>query len=306
MISLSIIIPVFNVEQYLKKCLDSIFFNNNNLDLFEVIIVNDGTPDNSMEIVAEFTKIFKNIFVVNQVNKGLGEARNEGVKHVNGEYLWFVDSDDWLVEGAINNILNILNLNELDILAIDYTYSSGEKSTVMNFAKQGSIYTGKEYLAINFVQNPVQYYVINSSFYKKNNLCFKKGIYHEDSLFTPIALFYAKAVMFFNSSCYIYNVREGSIMTSPNATLKHCNDMITVSNDLLSFMITDAKNSQDKRILSKYIGTALGGVYYYWKTLNYNDKKNISNKLLFFKFFKPLILSFQYKYLISTIVIKLK
>lgn len=304
MIALSIIIPVYNVEQYLKKCLDSIF--NNNIDLFEVVIVNDGTPDNSMEIVSEFTKKYKNILVINQENKGLSEARNEGAKHVNGKYMWFVDSDDWLVEGAINNILNFISLKELDVLAIDYTYSTGEKSTVKNYAKQGVIYTGNEYLNINYVQNPVQYYIINSSFYKKNKLSFKKGIYHEDSLFTPIALYYAKRVMFFNTSSYIYNVREGSIMTSSNATLKHCIDMISVSDDLLHFIISNVKNHREKRILSKYIGTALGGVYYYWKQLSNSDKKNISKKLLLFKFFKPLSLNFQLKYIISSIIIKLK
>lgn len=306
MIPLSIIIPIYNVEEYIKKCLDSIFLNNIDLGLFEVIIVNDGTPDRSMEVVSEYTKLFNNITVFNQENKGLGEARNAGVKLAKGKYLWFVDSDDWLVDGAICSIINFINLYNPDILAIDYTYSTGEKSTIKNYAKPGIIYTGKDYLDINYVQNPVQYYIIKSSFYFKNNLCFKKGIYHEDSLFTPKALFLANSVMFYNVPCYIYNVREGSIMTSTNACLKHSYDMITVSVDLFHFMKSNAKNWSERRILSKYIGVALGGVYYYWKQLNNKDKKIVSEKFPLRLFLKPLFVNFQFKYTLSSFIVKLK
>lgn len=304
MIPLSIIIPIYNVEKYIKKCLDSIF--QNNIDLFEVIIVNDGTPDRSMEIVSEYTKLFNNITVLNQENRGLGEARNAGAKLAKGKYLWFVDSDDWVVQDAIAKIIDCINLYNPEILAIDYTYSTGEKSTIKNYAKPGCIYTGKEYLDMNYVQNPIQYYVIKSSFYSMNNLYFKKGIYHEDSLFTPKALFLANSVMFYNVPSYIYNVREGSIMTSTNACLKHSYDMITVSFDLYHFMKSNAKNWSEKRILSKYISTALGGLYYYWKQLNKKDKTVISKKFPLRLFLKPLFVNFQLKYILSSFIIKVK
>ena len=306
MIPLSIIIPIYNVEKYIKKCLDSVFQSNLKLDLFEVIIVNDGTPDGSMEIVSEYTKLFNNITVLNQENKGLGEARNAGVKLAKGKYLWFVDSDDWLVEDAIGNIIHYINLHNPEILAIDYTYSTGDKSTVKNYAKSGCIYTGKEYLDINYVQNPVQYYVIQSSFYFKNNLCFKKGIYHEDSLFTPKALFLANSVMLYNVSSYIYNVREGSIMTAKNTYMKRCFDMIAVGIDLYDFMKTNAKNWSEKRILSKYIATALGGLYHYWKKLNNKEKTIVSRNFPLRQFLKPLLISFKFKYILSSFIIKVK
>lgn len=306
MIPLSIIIPIYNVEKYIKKCLDSIFENNLNIDLFEVIIVNDGTPDRSMDLVSEYTKLYNNIIVFNQENKGLGEARNAGAKLAKGKYLWFVDSDDWLVQDAIDKILNFVNSHNPEILAIDYTYSTGEKSTVRNYAKFGKTYTGKEYLDINYVQNPIQYYVIKSSFYFKNNLCFKKGIYHEDALFTPKALFLANSVMFYNTPCYIYNVREGSIMTSTNACLKHSYDMIIVSVDLYYFMKSNANNWFEKGILSKYISTALGGLYYYWKQLNNKDKSLVSKAFPLKFFLKPLFLNFQFKYILSSFIIKAK
>jgi glycosyltransferase involved in cell wall biosynthesis len=306
MIPLSIIIPIYNVEKYIEKCLDSVFQSNKNIDFFEVIIVNDGTPDGSMEIVSDFTKLFNNITVLNQENRGLGAARNAGAKLAKGKYLWFVDSDDWLVHNAIDNILNCVNLHNPEILAIDYTYSTGEKSTIKNYAKPGKVYTGKDYLNINYVQNPVQYYVIKSSFYFMNNLSFKMGIYHEDSLFTPKALFLADCVMFYDVPCYIYNVREGSIMTSTNACLKHSSDMMTVSVDLYHFMESNAKNLTDKRILSKYISTALGGLYYYWKQLNSKDKTIISRKFPFRLFLKPLFINFQFKYILSSFIIGVK
>lgn len=306
MITLSIIIPIYNVEKYINKCLDSIFINSIDINLFEVIIVDDGTPDRSMELVSEYTKLYANITVITQENRGLGEARNTGVKFAKGKYLWFVDSDDWLIENAICNIINLLNLHKPDILAIDYIYSTGEKSAIKNYAKSGHIYTGKDYLNINYVQNPVQYYVISSSFYFKNSLNFKKGIYHEDSLFTPKALFLANSVMFYNEICYVYNVREGSIMTSPNTCFKHCDDMLKVSVDLLYFLKLQANNLYEKRILSKYVCTALGGLYYYWKQLGIKDQKIISEKFPLIIFIKPLLLNFQFKYIISSFIVKLK
>lgn len=306
MITLSIIIPIYNVEKYINKCLDSIFINSIDINLFEVIIVDDGTPDRSMELVSEYTKLFTNVTIITQENKGLGEARNSGVKFAKGKYLWFVDSDDWLVENAIYNIINLLDLYKPDILAIDYIYSTGEKSAIKNYAKSGHIYTGKDYLNINYVQNPVQYYVISSSFYITNSLNFKKGIYHEDSLFTPKALFFANSVMFYNQPCYIYNVREGSIMTSPNTCFKHCNDMLEVSVDLFYFMKSQANNLYEIRILSKYVSTALGGLYYYWKQLCPKDQKIISEIFPLKIFIKPLLLNFQFKYIISSFIIKLK
>ena len=306
MILLSIIIPVYNVEKYIKKCLDSIFFSNASLDLFEVIIVNDGTPDKSMDVVAKYINNFNNITVYSQENMGLSEARNSGVKLAKGRYLWFVDSDDWLPQDAIRRICNLLYEYNPDILAIEYCYSIGEKSTIKNKAKVKQIYTGKDYLQINIAENPVQYYIINSIFFCKNNLHFYKGIYHEDTLFTPIALFLANSVIYDNSLSYIYNVRENSIMTSGCANLKHTSDTITVAEQLNLFLKNNALSFKDKKILSKYIAIAVGAVYYYWKRLNKKEKNLIAKAFPFNKMLIPIIRSLNLKYIVALFIIKIR
>ena len=98
----SIIIPVYDVEKYIKKCLDSVF--NQTYNNYEVIVVNDGTKDNSMEIVKNY-----NVITINQKNQGLSMARNNGVKKAKGEYLLFLDSDDYLEENTLEEINKALD-----------------------------------------------------------------------------------------------------------------------------------------------------------------------------------------------------
>ena len=103
----SIIIPVYNVEDYIKKCLDSVF--NQTYTNYEVIVVNDGTKDNSMKIVKNY-----DVRIINQENQGLSMARNNGVKKAKGEYILFLDSDDYLEENTLQEIENVLDYLEVE------------------------------------------------------------------------------------------------------------------------------------------------------------------------------------------------
>lgn len=98
----SIIIPIYNVEQYIEQCFTSIYAQDISEDIFEVIAVNDGTPDNSMSIVKTIASQHKNLVIINQENQGLSVARNTGLDHAKGEYIWFVDSDDWLTKDSLS------------------------------------------------------------------------------------------------------------------------------------------------------------------------------------------------------------
>ncbi len=102
---LSIIIPVYKVEKYIRDTLQSIYRQQYDENLFEVIVINDGTPDDSMRIVAEFTNKHANLHIINQKNQGLSCARNAGLKIAQGEYVWFVDSDDTVTEESIVQVL---------------------------------------------------------------------------------------------------------------------------------------------------------------------------------------------------------
>ena len=98
---LSIIIPVYNTSRYLRKCLDSIVCQNIDNNLYEVIVVNDGSPDEAQDIIDEYINKYPHLLAIKQQNQGLSVARNNGLKAATGLYVWFVDSDDWLFDGSL-------------------------------------------------------------------------------------------------------------------------------------------------------------------------------------------------------------
>ena len=115
---LSIIIPVYNVEKYIKKCIDSIVTQIDKMHDVEIIVVNDGTKDDSMSIVNTFMQSNAIIRIINQKNQGLSQARNNGLKASSAEYVWFVDSDDYLKANAISYFRSISTLNSnVDVFA---------------------------------------------------------------------------------------------------------------------------------------------------------------------------------------------
>lgn len=113
---LSIIIPVYKVEKYIRDTLQSIYRQQYDENLFEVIVINDGTPDDSMRIVAEFTNKHANLHIINQKNQGLSCARNAGLKIAQGEYVWFVDSDDTVTEESIGKVIECIERSKADVI----------------------------------------------------------------------------------------------------------------------------------------------------------------------------------------------
>ena len=304
MIYLSIIIPVYNVEKYLDKCLSSILDAAVDSSYYEVIAINDGSTDNSLNILRDYQTLHSNLTVLSQSNLGLGATRNKGAALAKGEYIWFVDSDDWITPNAIDNIVKLANAEKPDVITIDFEHSSGEKSPVVNNATPGEHYTGIDYLLMSIVHNPAQYYIFNSNFYRQSNLSFSEKIYHEDSLFTPIALSLAGKVIFLGKICYIYNIRENSIMTSGGNNLKHANDMLTVVMQLMTFMNDVRLDLKGRQALAKYIAIAVGAIYFYFKKLNFKQKIQMSHHVPFFKLLMTILRSRKYKYLISLLALK--
>ena len=221
-IVLSIIIPVYNVEKYVSCCLESVISQNSSK--IEIIIVNDGSTDNSLSICNRYVQYSNNIKVINQANQGLSEARNVGIKYANGEYLMFLDSDDYLAESCINRIINEINNNKTDILLgralkfedgfNKYTlcqvdYSNFNTSIPCNCFRQLNASKGFWFAA--------WLVIIKKAFLLKNNIFFKKGILHEDELWVPIVFAKARSISFLNFGFYCYRVgRTGSIMFKPN------------------------------------------------------------------------------------------
>jgi glycosyltransferase involved in cell wall biosynthesis len=117
---LSIIVPVYNVEKYVYECVDSIFRQGLDENIFEVIIVNDGTKDNSMAVIRELIASRSNIIVIEQDNLGLSVARNNGIAKATGEYILMIDSDDLLIDSSLQLLLNRALETKVDLVVADF------------------------------------------------------------------------------------------------------------------------------------------------------------------------------------------
>ncbi len=232
---LSIIVPVYNVEKYIVKCISSLLCQDTND--YELIIVNDGTKDKSIALIKEHFNddIIK---IVNQENKGLSGARNTGLEYAQGDYVWFFDSDDWLDKNVLNDI--IVSLVNCDILYFSSYYTETTKGSFV--AKNLKNYEDGKELSLNIYFHPVQFYIYNRIFLQNVGLSFKKGVYHEDTLFTPQILYQSNIVKCYNNPVYHLLRREGSISQSFNP--KRCYDLMSVISELLIFAEKNIPNHE--------------------------------------------------------------
>ena len=226
-VKLSIIVPVYNTEQYLRECLSSILEQNTDRSLYEVIVVNDGTPDNSQLIIDEFCSTYNNVWCIVQDNQGLSMARNNGVAAAGGDYVWFVDSDDWVEPNSIKSILAECDY-EPEVISIKKVKSNTKYASECLYAK-----TGQEILLSKEFEHGAVYYILNRQFMRKYNLRFMERIYHEDSEFTPRSLYYADRVRVIAQPLYNVRINPNSITRSINP--KKSYDLLVVANSLSEF-----------------------------------------------------------------------
>lgn len=210
MVKFSIIIPVYNVEKYIKKCLDSVF--NQSYKDYEVIVVNDGTKDKSMDIVKNY-----NVKIINQENQGLSAARNMGVKNANGSYLIFLDSDDYWESNLLEEINKSL-INNPDVVRFqiqDVIDDNIIKFPEKEFTDLNGIDAFNSIVKYHYVEN-AWCYAIKKDYYIKNKYSFKNGKIHEDFGLIPLVIVKANKVNSISYIGYNYVKRQNSIMTTNN------------------------------------------------------------------------------------------
>lgn len=216
---LSIIVPVYQVEEYIRPCLISIYEQGLDDSCFEVIIVNDGTKDNSMGVIQDIISQHQNIIIVEQDNQGLSAARNTGIEKATGTYILFLDSDDLLVENTLFDLLQEALKSHPDILVANYIKMDdheieNRKPLPSNCTFKAT--TGTELFLHHL--DPRACYVwnklYNRDFLNKAQLRFTPGIYFEDVPFTTAC--YLSAGSCIKSTCllYIYRQRSASICSS--------------------------------------------------------------------------------------------
>lgn len=221
-IKVSIIIPVYNTEQYLRQCLDSVI--NQTFKNIEVIIINDGSTDGSLNIINEYKENYSYIKVINQTNKGYSKVRNVGLKIASGDYIGFVDSDDFIEKNMFEKLVNKAIDTNADIVSCNYymIYKKGKKeiSIALNNTPQIKIlaqsqfsFTGAEILLLDeaFVWNRIY----KRDFLEKNNIQFDENIcFMEDTLFHRIALICSEKVVYIRDILYFYRIKRKGAQTT--------------------------------------------------------------------------------------------
>ena len=307
---LSIIIPVYNVEKYIRACIDSVFRQNLKDDSFEVIIVDDGSEDGSIGLIEDIIDQHSNISVVSQANQGLSSARNTGLKNAIGRYVLFLDSDDLLIDGCLSELIISADNYSVDLLIADFVKLSDQEiesySSIVNHSCQPLVLNGRE--AFIHYLNPSQCYVwralYQKSFLEKNNIIFIPGIYFEDIPFTIECYLKIEKALLYPLKFYIYRQHPNSIVSSVNK--KKLLDFNRVLAHLFSLkMSVNMSMAESLKLSDVFFSTFsiemwylihVKGLFEYRREVVEDLKRKIPN-LYFYNGFKQIIISILFRYI---------
>lgn len=331
---LSIIVPVYNIENYIGACINSILDQNLNKDSYEILIIDDGSKDGSSKIVADFEAKHDNITVFRQENIGLGGARKSGLKLAKGKYLYFLDGDDYLARNTLKEVVDAAVKHDLDITGFKIQTTKRldlAKSEYSALDEPLEVTDGITFIAKNVnYRVEVWWYIIKREFFDTAGLIFEDKRFVNDSYFTPSLFVKAQKVALLHIDIYRYVQRPGSITSSksPAHFRKHIGDLefaifqmedimkgikdhqykeaaiktITVKQEsyvffsIVRFFKSDLNKSYLKDLLGKYRGLNC----YPMKTLNDSkDYGSLKYKLITTVFNNPFTLG------IATVLIRL-
>lgn len=294
---LSIIIPVYNVEEYLKECVDSIVQQIENYEKnIEIILINDGSTDNSGCICDEYKRKYKFVKTFHKQNEGLSETRNYGLIKSTGKYVWFVDSDDYICSSSIKNILIELKSLDIDVLLGDANIVDVNGKFIKTIEHKGlehkNIYTGLDCIKNQLEKN--KKYVVtvwsgiyNREFLIKNNLFFEKDLLHEDELWKPIMISKASSLIYIENKIYNYRIRPNSIMRqNEKKLLKHVKSIIYILNYLYFYIENNINDKYVCRLIKNDISGRFLYSIVYWKFYKFPELyKEVDAKKIFLNSF---------------------
>lgn len=208
---ISIIVPVYNVKPYLKRCIDSIL--NQTFEEFELILVDDGSTDGSELICDKYSDMDKRVRVIHKKNGGQSDARNKGIDIAKGDWYTFIDSDDWIEKKYLEILYSNAEKYNVDISAVNYCRAYEDGSTGSYFFIDEGIHTGTDALKYLYIQNPTYTNAPFGKLYRASlfsDLRFPKGKLYEDALVAHKLIYKAKYLYFSNECMYFYFQRSGS------------------------------------------------------------------------------------------------
>lgn len=221
MIDLSIVVPLYNTEKYIARCLDSLLDQDIPPDQFEIIVINDGTPDEGRSVVEGYVEKHPQIRLFDQPNSGLYIARNRGISLARGKYIYFIDSDDFIAPKALGPIVSFMKAKQLDIFGFGIVTTSEDKLPPVQY---GEGYfnplepvSGPEYIATSKFRNEAVWYVADREFLIDIDLKFGKGHGLEDGIFTAELIYHSRSIVTIPLEIYGYYQRPESTMHTDNS-----------------------------------------------------------------------------------------
>ena len=299
MVKVSVVIPLYNSELYLRKCLDSLV--NQTLKEFEIILIDDGSTDNSINIIKEFQNIYDNIILIEQKNSGIGRSRNKGIKKASGEYISFIDSDDYVENTFLEDMYNFCIKNNLDMCVCDY-YIHNYDNTII----KKDVY---DFGIKNILDDTTIIYKINHSpwnkLYKKdmiinNNIYFAQDLKYEDTPFVIKSIVCAERMGKLNKYLNHYIIRKKSETTVMDKRVFDIFKILDITNDYISDniyinskkylnvekilnYIIQQRYQKDNKLRNKFIDDAykyLNDLFPDWKKCEYFNKNNFIRNLI--------------------------
>jgi len=296
-LKLSFIVPCYNVEKYIKDCLDSLLAQDIPESEYEIICVNDCSVDNTREIILDYKRRHCNILLIdNEINKKQGATRNLGLYIAQGKYIWFIDSDDYIENNVIQKLINEMEESELDIL--NFELSRVDKNNVVTkrkIADTTDVIKGSKFIR-QFdedwqINGSVSTKIFRRSYLEDTQLFFSKSSYLEDQIYSLRSVFYANRFRHFEEYCYYYRYNPESTLNTRMTSNKYMS-IFRLSSDLFTF--SHEIEREDKKLYSSVNGIALWYLNSVLKQFVFLKRIDRNDVFLFFKEEMPTILKSGY------------
>lgn len=281
-IKLSFIVPVYGVEQYLRKCVDSLLHQD--YHGYEIILVDDGSPDNCPVICDEYAAKYNNIRVIHRENGGLSAARNSGIEIARGEYVCFVDSDDYFEENVLGELMKQIEREDLDILRYDYRIINEDGQAFWPAREpkrvdtQTEVVDGTTYLETRFAPQCYAWqFIVRTDIVRKEPFC--EGIYFEDTEWTPRMFWAAKRVNMSSIVAYNYLWRTGTISRNVDRQkkIKTINNLLAIAEGHVMNLVNHPESDWLRGTIMTLVRNALFNVAQFDKENQRHHVKRATN-----------------------------
>ena len=253
---ISFVVPCYNSEEYMEKCIDSLLIGKDDV---EIIIIDDGSKDKTGKIADRYQKKYPKIVkVVHQENGGHGEGINTGLKHATGKYFKVVDSDDWLDEKEKKKLLKEIKHIDTDLVVCNYvyTYTDGRKDQTISFAnvyEEGKVLTWDDIHRFKVTQYPS----LHSMMYKKSvldksNIDLPKHVFYEDNLFIYLPLVNTKTIYYLDLDLYRYYIGRADQSVQESQMIKRSSHQVLVSERVCTaYDLSKVENKKLRRLMTR-------------------------------------------------------